>query len=140
MGAERPSWDEYFLGIALAVSARADCSRRKVGAVVVRDNELVKPGYNGSPPGGPSCLRGECPRAFSTVPPGSSYDRGTPGACVAVHAEANAVIRAGREGCLGSTLYVTDEPCDGCSKLVQAAGIVRVVWPGGIRSYTYPVH
>ncbi|WP_200209086.1 deoxycytidylate deaminase [Micromonospora coerulea] len=126
----RPGWDDYFLAIVQAVALRADCSRRKVGALVVRDNRIVAAGYNGSPPGGPSCLRGECPRGNSTVDPGSSYDTG-PGSCHAVHAEGNAVIYAGRDGCLGSTLYVTDEPCQGCGKLVRAAGIARLVWPGG---------
>lgn len=126
----RPDWESYFLGIATAVAARADCSRRKIGAVVVRDNRIVSTGYNGSPPGGPSCLLGECPRARSDVPPGSSYDTG-PGACVAVHAEANAVLYAGRDGCLGSTLYVTDEPCGGCARLIRASGIRVVRWPAG---------
>lgn len=126
----RPSWENYFLGIAGAVAARADCSRRKIGAVVVRDNRIVSTGYNGSPPGGPSCLRGECPRAYSGVDPGSSYDTGA-GACVAVHAEANAILYAGRDGCYGSTLYVTEEPCKGCHRLLAASGLVSVIWPTG---------
>ncbi|GAB3847345.1 cytidine/deoxycytidylate deaminase family protein [Micromonospora andamanensis] len=124
----RPDWDSYFLGIARAVAARADCSRRQVGAIVVRDRRIVSTGYNGSPPGGPSCLAGECPRAASGVAPDSSYDTG-PGTCHAVHAEGNAVLYAGRDGCLGSTLYVTEKPCEGCSKLARAAGISRVVSP-----------
>ncbi|MER7445025.1 deoxycytidylate deaminase [Micromonospora avicenniae] len=150
----RPDWDAYFLGIARAVAARADCTRRQVGAVVVRDRRIVSTGYNGAPPGGPSCLRGECPRGLhfprldaagvaycvcgehewpcpNAAAPGSSYDTG-PGACVAVHAEGNAVLYAGRDGCLGSTLYVTDEPCDGCSKLIKASGIARLVWPNSV--------
>lgn len=124
----RPDWDEYFLGIAIAVSARADCSRRKVGAVVVRDHRIVATGYNGAPPGGKSCLQGDCPRANSGVDPGSGYDTG-PGACIAVHAEANAALYAGRDGCLGSTLYISCQPCDGCARLVEASGIARVVYP-----------
>lgn len=128
----RPDWDEYFLGIAEAVSKRGDCSRRQVGAVVVDgENRIVSTGFNGAEPGGPSCLNGECPRARSDVPPGSSYDTG-PGACIAVHAEANALLYAGREGTLGSTLYLTDPPCDGCMKLIKAAGIVKIVWPQNV--------
>lgn len=128
----RLSWDEYFLGIAEAVSRRADCSRRQVGAVVVdEENRIVSTGYNGSPPGGPSCLGGECPRATSNVDPGSSYDTG-PGMCVAVHAEMNALLYAGRDRTNGSTLYVTDAPCDGCRKPIEAAGIVKVVWPQNV--------
>lgn len=125
----RPDWNSYFLGIADAVSKRGDCSRRQVGAVVVdKDNRIVSTGFNGSYPGGPSCLAGECPRAQSSVEPGSSYDTG-PGACISTHAEANALLYAGRDGTDGSTLYVTFGPCDGCKKMIQAAGIVRVVWP-----------
>lgn len=125
----RPTWDSYFLNIAGAVAWRADCSRRKVGAVVVRDHRIISTGYNGSPPGGPSCLAGKCPRAKSLVEPGSSYDTG-PGACIAVHAEANALLYAGRDGCLGSTLYLTCPPCDGCQRLIDACGIARVVYYG----------
>lgn len=126
----RPDWDAYFLGCLPALAARADCSRRQVSAIVVRGNRIVSTGYNGSPAGGPSCLAGECPRARSNVPPDSSYDTG-PGRCVAVHAEANAIIYAGRDACVGSTLYVFDRPCDGCWRLVLAAGFARVVWPTG---------
>lgn len=157
---ERPSWDDYFLGIALAVSARADCTRSQVGAVIVRDNQIIQPGYNGAPPGMPGCATDHaCPRGrhyavrkndtsfVNTVerpwyecacgsawpcpevlPGTTSYDTG-PGACIAVHAEANAIIRAGRDRCLGATIYVTRKPCDGCFRLILAAGIERVVWP-----------
>lgn len=127
----RPSWDEYFLGIADAVAARGDCSRRQVGAVVVdKDNRIVSTGFNGSYPGGPSCLAGECPRADSDAPPFSSYDTG-PGACIASHAEANALLYAGRNGTKGSVLYITCQPCDGCLKLIKASGVKKVVWPTG---------
>jgi len=132
----RPGWDEYFLGIAEAVAARADCSRRKVGAVVVRENRIVATGYNGTSPGAPSCLAGACPRATSDVEPGSSYDTGA-GACIATHAELNAILYAGIDGCKGSTLYVTSEPCLGCKRLIEAAGITRVLWrlPNAITTY-----
>lgn len=133
----RPSWGQYFLGIAGAVSKRGDCSRSQVGAIIVSfDNRIQSTGYNGAEPGGPSCLRGECPRAFSSVEPGSSYDTG-PGACIASHAEQNAIVYAGRARTLGSTLYVTRMPCDGCSKLIKAAGIIKVVWPEGCWEIVY---
>uniref|UniRef100_UPI00055087A8 deoxycytidylate deaminase n=1 Tax=Actinomadura oligospora TaxID=111804 RepID=UPI00055087A8 len=127
----RPDWDDYFLGIAEAVSRRGDCSRRQVGAVVVgEDRRIVSTGYNGTEPRGPSCLDGACSRATSNVPPGSSYDTG-PGACISVHAEANALLYAGLDGTRGSTLYLTSSPCQGCLKFIRAAGVRRTVWPEG---------
>ena len=128
---DRPEWEEYFLGIAKAVAARADCRRRQVGAVVVDvEKRIASTGYNGSYPGGPSCLAGDCPRAFSTVVPGSSYDTG-PGTCHAVHGELNAILFADRERLRGATLYITDEPCNGCAKHIRSTPISRVVWPEG---------
>jgi len=128
---QRPDWDAYFLGIAEAVSRRGDCTRRQVGAVVVdRRHRIVSTGYNGAEPGGPSCLEGACPRAHSDVPPDSSYDSG-PGACIAVHAEANALLYAGLDGTKGSSLYLTHRPCPGCMKLIRAAGIQTIIWPNG---------
>lgn len=101
-------------------------------------NEVVMTGYNGAEPGGPSCLKGECPRALSGVDAGSSYDTG-PGACISIHAEANAIIRAGRAKTQGSVMYVTRQPCQGCEKLIKAAGIVKVVWPEGAVEFVYDV-
>ena len=123
----RLDWHDYFIEIAYAVALRSDCTRRKVGAVVVRDHRIVATGYNGAPPGGGSCEQGDCPRSLSGVEPGSSYDTG-PGSCIAVHAEANAVVYAGREASKGSLLYLTHEPCEGCKKLIEAAGIEEVIY------------
>ena len=122
---QRPDWDTYYLGIADAVAARAECSRRKVGAVIVRDHSIVATGYNGAPAGHRSCLDGSCPRATSSSEPGTGY---AASGCVAIHAETNAIIRAGRERCLGATIYVTAPPCDLCAPLIKAAGIKQVVW------------
>lgn len=151
----RPDWDTYFLSIARAVAARADCTRRRIGAVVVdEDHRILATGYNGSPPGGPSCLKGECPRGRHYqsamgpaecmcgedwpckygVPQDSSYDSG-PGVCEAVHAEANALLFA-RASVKGATLYCTDAPCPGCSRLIAGAGIARVVTPHDLVSTT----
>lgn len=121
----RPSWDAYFADITQAVRARADCRRRRVGCVIVdTDHRIVATGYNGSPPGGPSCLAGECPRgmlSYAEQAPGGDYSN-----CVAIHAEDNA-LRFARESVVGATVYLTDEPCDGCSELMREAGIARVV-------------
>lgn len=130
----RPGWTQYYLGIADAVSRRAECSRRQVGAVIVKDHSIRATGYNGAPPGMPSCLTGDCPRARSDAPPGTGY---AATGCVAVHAEANAIIRAGRERTVGAVLYVTDEPCDLCSPLVKAAGISSVYWTQSTNTYSY---
>ncbi len=125
----RPDWDTYYLQIARAVSARADCTRRKVGAIIVQGDRIVSTGYNGAPTKKPGCLTaGACPRgrlSVHEVLPGSSYDTGS-GACIALHAEQNAILRAGLDS-RGAVLYVTDEPCDGCSRLIEGAGILRVV-------------
>lgn len=130
----RPDWDSYFLAIAVAVSIRADCTRRQVGAVVVDNRRIVGTGYNGAPAGDRGCASdGACPRGkldYDEVAPLSSYDTG-PGSCIAVHAEANALLYTDRGDLYGSTLYVTCEPCEGCLRLIRAAGVMRVVWPGG---------
>ena len=129
-----PGWDEYFLGIATAVGVRAKCTRRKVGALLVHDRRIIATGYNGAAPGRPGCLEGACPRGllgYGEVPAFSDYDvPGSPGFCIAIHAEVNALLFAVRDTA-GAMAYITDEPCPGCRKALAAAGIVRAVWPGG---------
>lgn len=128
----RPSWTEYGMGVARAVSARGDCTRRQVGAVILdAQHRICGAGYNGTYPGGPSCLRGECPRGLSDVEPGSSYDTGA-GACHAVHAEMNALLDVdSRERLVGATLYVTAEPCDGCLKILRSTRIRWIIYADG---------
>lgn len=127
----RPTWDEHGLDIAAAVANRADCTRRKVGAVLMLpDHSIVVTGYNGGPSGGPSCLAGECPRGRSDVPPDSDYATG-PGRCEALHAEWNVLLRATWEQMRDSTLYVNHPPCHICRVLIAGTPIARVVWPGG---------
>ena len=131
----RPDWDDYFLDIARAVAARADCRRRKVGAVIVGpDHRILSSGYNGAPAGQPGCLSGACPRgllSYDEVKEFSDYSQG-PGRCVSLHAELNAVVHLGKPSIpAGSTIYITDQPCDGCSKAIAAAGITRIITPGG---------
>ena len=129
-----PDWVDYFLGFATAVSARAKCSRRRVGAVLVLDRRIISTGYNGAPSGRPDCLEGACPRgqlSYEQVPGLGDYDRpGTPGFCIAVHAEVNALLFSTR-GTKGATVYITDPPCPGCRKALAAAGVSRAVWPDG---------
>lgn len=132
---DRPSWDEWGLELARTVSLRADCTRRRVGAVLLDPrHRIVGAGYNGSAPGMRGCLTdGACPRGRSDVEPGSSYDTGA-GTCIALHAEQNVVLRASWEDMVGSTLYVTDEPCEGCRRMISGTPIERVIWKGGTES------
>ena len=103
------------------------CSRRQYAAIIVAPNgRLVGFGYNGSPPGQPHCNEGACPRANSNVPPGSQYASGE-GRCIAVHAEANALLFSDATARQGATLYVNGPPCPDCAKLIAASGVVRVV-------------
>lgn len=129
----RIGWDEYGLELAKTIALRADCTRRKVGAVLMMpDNSIAATGYNGGYSGGPSCLRGECPRGRLTteqLAPNSDYSSGQ-GACIALHAEWNVLLRASWEQMIDSTIYITDEPCHLCWNLIMGTHIRRVVWPG----------
>jgi len=122
----RPSWDEYYLNIAKAVSARGDCVRRQHGAVIVKNHKIVATGYNGAPQGSNnSCGEtGKCPR---NLDPHAKHSQGEYDLCWATHAEANALLRASWEEMQGATIYITGEPCPGCSKLISSAGIARSV-------------
>jgi dCMP deaminase len=149
----RPEWDEYFLDIAVAVASRGNCTRRRCGAVIVKDHRIISTGYNGAPRGVQGCLEGACPRGRhyakyvddtfdlgcgcggpwpcpEAVEPGSSYDTG-PGTCTALHAEQNAIIYADWDKCQNATIYITGEPCGGCRKMIEGAGIMEVFWPDG---------
>jgi dCMP deaminase len=132
----RPDWDTYFLMITSAVSARGECARRRVGAIIVDDQQHIvdDPGYNGAAKGMPNCFDGACPRRDSGLP---SYDKGNQNFdnCIAIHAEANALLKAGRRA-NGCTMYVSADPCYGCVKLALGASIRRIVTPGIIMDMT----
>ena len=111
----RPSWDEYFMEIAFQVATRGTCTRRNVGAVVVKDKRIKGTGYNGSPPDLPHCLDENCEMVE--------------GHCVrCVHAEPNALFECSPDERKGATLYVTDRPCPECQKLIIASGVSKVVY------------
>lgn len=123
--------EELGLKMASLVSEQAQCTRRKVGAVIFDDlGDIASTGFNHSAFRSLSCVSGDCVRAYSTVEPGSDYDSG-PGFCIAVHAEADAILKADRNRIKFGIMYVTNEPCGGCQKLISASGINRVIWPGG---------
>lgn len=117
---DRPSWDEYFMNIAREVATRSTCTRRSVGALVVRDKRILATGYNGAPAGlrhcdhtgGGDMRDGHCARS--------------------THAEQNAIVQAARHGTTidGATVYCTAQPCLTCAKLLVNAGVKRVVYDG----------
>lgn len=103
------------------------CVRRRYASFIVAKNgRVIGFGYNGSPPGYAHCDEGACPRAFSDVKPGSRYDIGE-GRCIAVHAEANALLYSDTTDRQSATLYVNGPPCPDCAKLIAGSGVKRVV-------------
>jgi dCMP deaminase len=117
MSEPRATWDEYFMNIAREVATRATCDRKLVGAVLVRDRNILATGYNGSIAGTPHC---------SEV--GHMMEDGH---CVrTIHAESNAVIQAARHGTAiaGASAYITASPCWGCFKMLANAGVKRIVF------------
>ncbi|MGW6005812.1 deoxycytidylate deaminase [Oerskovia enterophila] len=137
----RPNWDQWALGIAHAVASRADCTRRQVGAVAHGpDHRVLGTGYNGAPSGRPGCATaGACPRGrfgYDAVASRAPYSSGGDSTCDALHAEENAVLHLSPAERAGATIYVTDEPCPNCTRLLAGAGIARVVWPTGEIEYS----
>lgn len=123
-GDVRPGWDEYFLEIARLVSKRSTCLRRKVGALVVKDRRILATGYNGTPSGIKHCSETECLREKLKVPSGERHEL-----CRGLHAEQNVLLQASLHGVSlrDSTLYVTNQPCIICTKMIINAGIKEVV-------------
>lgn len=123
----RPSWDRYFLNIAELVATRSTCLRRQVGAVAVKEKQILATGYNGAPTGIEHCDRVGCLRQQMKVPSGERHEL-----CRALHAEQNAFLQAARHGVslYGSTLYITVQPCSICAKMIINAGIKKVVVNG----------
>ena len=121
----RPSWDEYFMDMAVLTAKRSTCLRRQVGAVIVKDKHIIATGYNGAPRGVPHCdEKGGCLRQQMNVPSGERHEL-----CRALHAEQNAIIQAATLGqsIEGGTIYVTNQPCVICAKMIINAGIRRIV-------------
>lgn len=113
----RPEWNEYFLGIAKMAATRSTCDRRNVGAVIAKHKVILSTGYNGAPRGMPHC--DDVGHEISD------------GHCIrTVHAEANAVAQAARNGMSidGATIYLTHSPCYDCFKMMVNAGIAHVVY------------
>ena len=138
---KRMSKNEYYLGIALAVSKRSTCLKRRYGAVIVNNDEIISTGYNGNPRGDENCCdRGDCKRM--NLPSNSGdYDD-----CFSVHAEQNAMLSASRNEMIGSTIFLAGEkydngkwaeiddaePCPICFRMVKNSGISSIVSKKGI--------
>jgi len=127
---KRPSWDSYFMQLAFVVAGRSTCLRRQVGAVMVKDKQILSTGYNGSPSGLLHCDEVGCLRQSLGVPSGERHE-----ICRAVHAEQNALVQAAKHGVAiaGADLYTTLQPCVQCTKMMINAGIRRVVY-----THSYP--
>jgi dCMP deaminase len=124
---KRPGWDEYFLGVAELVSKRATCLRRSVGAVLVKDKRILATGYNGAPSGITHCETAGCIRKKLKIPSGERHEL-----CRGLHAEQNVILQAALYGVgtEGSTLYLTNQPCIICAKMIINAGIKEIVFAG----------
>jgi len=116
----------YYLDLADIVSQRGTCLRKRYGAVIVKNDEVISTGYVGAPRGRANCIDlGYCIREEMHVPRGERYEL-----CRSVHAEANAICQSARNGARieGATLYVTASPCFNCFKLCASAGISTIVY------------
>lgn len=124
---KRPIWDEYFLEVADLVSKRATCLRRRVGAVLVKDKRILATGYNGAPSGITHCEVTGCLREKLKIPSGERHEL-----CRGLHAEQNVLLQAALYGVStrDSILYVTNQPCIICAKMIINAGIKEIVIKG----------
>jgi dCMP deaminase len=124
----RPSWNEYFMEIAHLVKRRATCLRRQVGAVIVKDRNILATGYNGAPSGVEHCADRGCLREKLGIPSGERHE-----ICRGLHAEQNAIIQAAKHGTSieGATLYCTNQPCSICAKMIINAGVRQIIFEEG---------
>lgn len=125
---DRPSWKKYFMDITCLVAKRSTCTRRAVGAIIVKDRRVLATGYNGAPSQVRHCAETGCLRAQLAVPSGERHEL-----CRGIHAEQNAIIQAAYHGASikGGTLYCTNLPCSICAKMIINAGIRRIIYQSG---------
>lgn len=129
----------YYLDIAQTVAQRSTCLRRKYGAIIVNNDEVISTGYNGAPRGCLNCTDiGTCKREEMKIPSGERYEL-----CRSVHAEQNAIISAARKDMVGATLYLAgidaktgkvlpvSEPCSLCKRFILNSGITHVIMRNG---------
>lgn len=112
------------MGVAFLIARRSTCLRRQVGAVLVKDKQILATGYNGAPTNIIHCDAVGCLRQELGVSSGMRHE-----ICRGLHAEQNVILQAARHGLTakGSTLYITNTPCSICAKMIINAGIREVV-------------
>jgi dCMP deaminase len=122
----RPTWHQYFLTITRNVAERSTCTRAKVGAVIVRDKNILATGYNGAPAGMPHCIDAGCLVYTSRTPTGEVEEN-----CFrTIHAEINAIAQAAKNGASirDADIYITHTPCIHCVKVLINTGIKRIFY------------
>jgi dCMP deaminase len=147
MTPKRTTKNEYYLGIAKEVARRSTCFRRSIGAIIIRDDQIISTGYVGAPrKTKDSFEHGECLRDKLKIPHGQRYEL-----CRSVHAEQNAIINAARAGVslLGGDMYIYGStygegrpidafPCFICKKMIINCGLNRVISStadGGMKTF-----
>jgi len=125
---QRPSWENYFMGITELVAKRSTCRRRSVGAIIVKDKRILTTGYNGAPSGIRHCLEVGCLREQLNVASGERHEL-----CRGIHAEQNAIIQAAFHGVSikDAILYCTNLPCSICAKMIINAGLKKIYYRSG---------
>lgn len=121
----RPDWNEYFMRMAELAAERSTCTRRKVGAVLVKDKRVLATGYNGAPKKIPHCEETGCLRKQLNIPSGQRHE-----ICRGIHAEQNLIAQSAVHGVKteGATVYCTNQPCIICAKLLINAGIKKIYY------------
>ena len=124
----RPSWGNYFMNITNLVAERSTCTRRAVGAVLVKEKRILSTGYNGAPTGLKHCLEVGCLREKLGVESGKMHEL-----CRGIHAEQNAIIQAAYHGVSvkGATIFCTNQPCSICARMIINAGIQKIYYQSG---------
>ena len=124
----RPTWDEYFMEFARLARTRSTCLRRGVGAVLVKEKNILATGYNGAPRDVPHCSEVGCLREQKGVPSGQMHEL-----CRGLHAEQNAIIQAAYHGVSirDADVYSTTFPCVICSKMLINAGVKTIYYSEG---------
>ncbi|MCL4344859.1 MAG: cytidine/deoxycytidylate deaminase family protein [Candidatus Thermoplasmatota archaeon] len=124
----QPTWDQYFMGMAHLASLRSNCVRRSVGAVIVKDKNVLATGYNGPPSGAQHCDVVSCIRIDMNIPSGERHEL-----CRGLHAEQNAIIQAAVHGVSikDSVIYTTTHPCVVCAKMILNAQIHEIIYADG---------